>query len=100
MAAARDLAEDIRSAAGALAPSVSWVAFSVKFGNCTCHFGPLIVCFKSSRCDGWIGAVEERPVEVSRGLGEVWEPFFERGNFLGGFLSVPMILISSLCSLS
>ena len=30
---------------------------------------------------GWIGAVEKRPVEVSRGLGDIWEPFFGRVNF-------------------
>ena len=55
--------------------------FYAKFGNFACHFGTLIVRFRSSRCDGWIGAVEKWPVEVSRSLGEVWEPFFERVNF-------------------
>ena len=31
-----------------------------------------------SRCDGWIGAVEKPPWEVSRALGDIWDPFFER----------------------
>ena len=38
--------------------------------------------FEPSRCRGWIGAVEKRPVEVSRGLGDIWEPFFGHVYFL------------------
>ena len=38
--------------------------------------------FEPSRCRGWIGAVEKRPVEVSKGLGDVWEPFFGHVHFL------------------
>ena len=53
----------------------------VKFGKFTCYFGAFIVRFEPSRCRGWIGAVEKQPVEVSRGLGDIWEPFFGHVNF-------------------
>ena len=47
----------------------------------TCYFGALIVRFEPSRCRGWIGAVEKRPVDVLRGLGDIWELFFGHVNF-------------------
>ena len=49
------------------------------FGAC---LGPKRQIDGLSRCHGWIGAVEKRPVEVSRAPADVWEPFFEHfGNF-------------------
>ena len=47
----------------------------------TCYFGASIVRFEPSRCRGWLGAVEKRPVDVSRSLGDIWEPFFRHVNF-------------------